>query len=467
MLYCHIITLFLFIGVNLYGCAFTKIFQNEDVSNLENQELTTNASPSPNYSLEKYPFPKNYNEAYRYRTNTPNAQVIQFLSNDSNESLRLSNPAQYLDNLSRMINSSTKDPFERVKMVYDATALLLDYDVEAVKQQHIPAQSWENILITRKTVCEGYAILFKKICDVLNIPCEKATGFAQGGLLPLTPQKELVPNHAWNIVKINNLWYTIDCTWGSSAADMLTQTQTRKYTTDWLFLNSEYFKYTHFPTDSNFQLVSPKLSEVQFKSLPRLDPIFFEKFKLLTPLKSENEVDNTFNLKLRKKDNTNIQVLFFDYESGKSIQNKTLLNQKDNTLSVTFNTPFPGTFLGVVTYNTEGISYKGCAFFFVQSKSASNAHYPVPLHSSAKDVEIISPLVELQADSTYNFKIKVSNKKYVLLYYNGKFTRMKSEGKGIFTQKLTIPHDAQSVVIEASDTEYGEYEGIAKYFIKQ
>ena len=460
----HIITYTIILGFILYGCTGTKNVQIEDTSTSESPKAPALAPTSS--SLEKYPFPKDYKEAYRYRTNTPSAQVVQFLNNATNDSLRLSNPTEYLDTLSRMINSSTNDPFEKVKMIYDATALLLEYDTELLKLPYIPAQKWEEILMSRKTVCAGYAILFKKICDLLNIPCEMVSGFAQGGLLPLSPNRDLTPNHAWNIVQIDNNWYTIDCTWGSSAADMLTQTQTRKYTTDWLFLNSEHFRYTHFPTDSNFQLTSTKFNEEQFKALPRIEPSFFDRLELLTPLKAINEVENSFKIKLKKKHQEDIQILFIDYASGETIQNRTLLKQNDNVISATFNAPYPGTFLGVVSYNTEGNNYRGCAFFFIQAKSASDVHYPVPLKTSAKDVEIISPLVELHADSTYDFKIKVSNKKYLLLYYNGKFTRMKSEGKGIFTQRLTIPHDTQSITIQASDTEYGQYEGIVKYIIR-
>ena len=452
------------LGFILYGCTGTKNVQNENISKTQSQE--SSAQTPIKYSLEKYPFPKDYKEAYRYRTNTPNLQVVHFLSDATNDSLRLSNPTEYLDNLSRMINTSTNDPFEKVKMIYDATALLLEYDTELLKLPYIPAQKWEDILISRKTVCAGYAILFKKICDLMNIPCEMVSGFAQGGLLPLSPNRDLTPNHAWNIVEINNLWYTIDCTWGSSFADMLTHSQTRKYNTDWLFLNSEHFKYTHFPTDSNFQLTTPKLSEEQFRESPRIEPNFFDRLELLTPLKAINEIENSFEIKLKKKSQEDIQVLFINYATGESIQNRTLLKQNDNVISVTFNTPFSGTFLGVISYNTEGKTYKGCAFFFIQAKSASKIQYPIPLKSSAKDVEIISPLVELQADSTYDFKIKVSNKKYMLLFYNGQFTRMKSQGNGIFTQKFTIPHDAKSIVIETSDSEYGKYEGIVKYLIE-
>ena len=464
MSYRHFIAYSFILGFILYGCGFTKNAQNENISKLESQEPS--AQPPISYSLEKYPFPKDYKEAYHYRTNTPSAQVVQFLNNATNDSLRLSNPTEYLDNLSRMIKSSTNDPFEKVKMVYDATALLLEYDTELVKLPYIPAQKWEEILISRKTVCEGYAILFKKICDLLDIPSEMVSGFAQGGLLPLTPNRDLTPNHAWNIVQINNLWYTIDCTWGSSTADMLTHAQTRKYTTDWLFLNSEHFRYTHFPTDSNYQLTSPKFNEEQFKALPRIDPNFFDRLELLTPLKAINDVENSFVIKYKKKLLEDIQVLFIDYSTGEAIQNRTLLKQTDNIFSVTFNTPSAGTFLGVITYNTDGITYRGCAFFFIQAQNASKVHYPIPLKSTAKDVEIISPLVELHADSTYDFKIKVSNKKYMLLFYNGQFTRMKSQGNGIFTQKFTIPHDAKSIIIETSDSEYGKYEGVVKYLIE-
>ena len=425
-----------------------------------------NTSIPTEYALEKYPFSKNYKEAYRYRTNVPNARIVDFINNMENETLRINNPAKYLETLCRLIQSSTRDPFEKVKMVYDATALLLDYDTEAVKLPFIPVQTWEQILVSRKTVCEGYADFFKKLCDMLNIPCEKVPGFAQGGLLPLTPNKDLTANHAWNIVQINNFWYNIDCTWGSSSADVLTQTQKKKYSTDWLFLNGDYFRYTHFPSDSNFQLASPKINEEQFKTLPRLEPSFFDRLKLLTPLKSVNDIESTFKIKLQKKDDTKIQILFYDYNSGYAVQNKTLQNQKDDTLSVTFNAPQAGTYLGTVMYNTEGNAYRGCAFFFVQAKNSNNIQYPVPLKSSAKDVEIISPLVALKADSSYDFKVKVSNKKYLIISCNGKITRMKSEGNGTFTQRFTIPYDAKSITISASDTEYGQYEGIVKYFIE-
>lgn len=418
------------------------------------------------YALEKYPFSKDYKDAYRYRTNVPNARIVEFINNVENDALRINNPARYLDALCRLIKSSTRDPFEKVKMVYDATALLLDYDTEALKLPFIPVQTWEQILVSRKTVCEGYADFFKKICDMLNIPCEKVPGFAQGGLLPLTPTKDLTANHAWNIVQINNFWYNIDCTWGSSSADVLTQTQKKKYSTDWLFLNGDYFRYTHFPSDSSFQLASPKISEEKFKTLPRLEPSFFDRLKLITPLKSVNDIESTFKIKLQKKDDTKIQILFYDYNSGYAVQNKTLQNQKDDTLSVTFNAPQAGTYLGTVMYNLEGNAYRGCAYFFVQAKNSNNIQYPVPLKSSAKDVEIISPLVALKADSSYDFKVKVSNKKYLIISCNGKITRMKSEGNGTFTQRFTIPNDAKSITISASDTEYGQYEGLVKYFIE-
>ena len=38
---------------------------------------TTRSSPTPTkYALEKYPFSSDYKEAYRYRTNVPNARIV-------------------------------------------------------------------------------------------------------------------------------------------------------------------------------------------------------------------------------------------------------------------------------------------------------------------------------------------------------------------------------------------------------
>lgn len=86
-------------------------------------------------------------------------------------------------------------------------------------------------------------------------------------------------------------------------------------------------------------------------------------------------------------------------------------------------------------HNVKDNAYSSIASFSISANKASNIQHPTYFHSSAKDIKIESPLVQLHADSTYEFKIKVSNKKYALLFCNGKKNRLKNQGNGFFSKK--------------------------------
>lgn len=419
-----------------------------------------------NDQIEKYPHPLDYKHAYGYRTGVPYAQVVGFVQNAQNDSLRVNDTESYVTNLVLMIDSVAKDDFEKVKMVYDALALLLDYDTESFINQSKISSEWNDVLVSKKAVCAGYAAAFKKLCDLLKIPCEIVQGYVRG-LTPISDDEVLKPNHAWNIVKIKGFWYNVDCTWGSSSFDSRISESVHRYTTDWLFLNGEYFGYTHFPMDSNYQLVASKVNQEKFKTLPRLDPAFFENVKSWTELNANNVVDSSFQLNLSFNKETNVALAVFDKETNRPLQDNVFLRRDNEGLHVEFQSPYPGEFLGVLMNNVKDGVYNGCAYFLIHTKKASSIHHPKYLQSSAKGVVIESPLVALHADSTYEFRVKVSNKKYVLLYCNGKKNRLNSLGDGYFAKRIKIPQDAKEVILEASDTEYGQYEGIAKYFIEK
>lgn len=454
-LYGHI----LFILFALSACAIT-----EKIPEIQNQESThsTNAINEP-ILLDKFPAPKDYDKAYSYRTNSPNQTIVSFINNSQNDSLRLQNPELYIQSLVSLIDS-TKDVFEKVKMVYDAVALLLEYDTEGRVSQNIGPQDWDNILISKKSVCEGYANLFKQICDLLKIPCEKVHGYARG-LYKTSLNEDTSPNHAWNIVKIQDEWYYIDCTWGSGA---LNQNKAQSgYNTDWLFVKGDYFVYTHFPTDSNYQLTQKKISLEEFKKTPRLDPIFFEKYSLVSSFFSVNNIDSSFSIELKKNLSANARIVFYDYESGSEIKEHSISKQNPEKISTTFHAPAPGLYLGVILYNVKDSLYNGCGYFLLNAHKASSTIYPTPMRSSAQNVEIISPLKELRSDSTYTFTVKVPNKKYVLLFCNGKKNRLKQIEKGVFSKQVKIPKNAEDIYMSVSNEEYGSYEAIAKFKIKK
>ena len=448
----------------LYACAPKQAVLND--GELVSQHIQANSSSvTDDSSIAKYPHPLDYKQAYGYRTGVPYEQVVGFIQNMQNDSLRINNTEEYVTKLVLMIDSVAKDDFEKVKMIYDALALLLDYDTESFINQSKISNEWNDVLVSKKTVCAGYAATFKKLCDLLKIPCEIVQGYARG-LTPVSDDEELVPNHAWNIVKIKDFWYNVDCTWGSSSFDSRTSESVHRYTTDWLFLNGAHFGYTHFPMDSNYQLVTSKVNQEKFKTLPRLDPAFFENVKSWTELNANNVVDSSFQLNLSFNKEANVVLVVFDKETNQPLQDNVFLRHDKNGLHIEFQSPYSGEFLGVLMNNVKDGAYNGCAYFLIHTKKASSIQYPKYLRSSARDVVIESPLVALYADSTYEFRVKISNKKYVLLYCNGKKNRLNSLGDGYFAKRIKIPQDAKDVILEVSDTEYGQYEGIAKYSIE-
>lgn len=93
--------------------------------------------------------------------------------------------------------------YGNVKLVHDYLIESIDYD------QSLALPNIYNLygaLVSKKSVCEGYAKAFKYLMDNMDIPCVIVSGKA-------TNSKGLTENHAWNYVQINNAWYAVDCTW--------------------------------------------------------------------------------------------------------------------------------------------------------------------------------------------------------------------------------------------------------------
>ncbi len=77
------------------------------------------------------------------------------------------------------------------------------------KYRHADEYDIRNLtgLYTAKTVCGGYAMILKELCDQVGIECMYVEGYC-GRKIPKIAQI----NHAWNIVKLHNKYYPIDIT---------------------------------------------------------------------------------------------------------------------------------------------------------------------------------------------------------------------------------------------------------------
>lgn len=83
-------------------------------------------------------------------------------------------------------------------------------------------EEWEQQLIKgvlkkKKGICSGYALLFKKLCDLNNIKCEVLDGYVKNK--PYQIGNSLSVTHAWNAVMIDSSWYYLDATWAAGGCE--------------------------------------------------------------------------------------------------------------------------------------------------------------------------------------------------------------------------------------------------------
>jgi len=160
------------------------------------------------------------------------------------------------------------------------------YSDEADKQlklQQIKDQVVDEMFSSRKSVCEGYAQSFKKVCDLLEIESVVIKGYARNstgeiGTIPTTS------NHAWNAVKIGLKWQLIDATW---AAGYAINDQWKKHFTEYYFhpKPSELLR-THYPDNVNWQLLKNPISKKAYANQPIIGQGFFSKnLQLVSPNK--------------------------------------------------------------------------------------------------------------------------------------------------------------------------------------
>ncbi|MBR4444650.1 MAG: Ig-like domain-containing protein [Solobacterium sp.] len=95
--------------------------------------------------------------------------------------------------------------YEKVKAVYNWMADNISYAMDYQTNPQDINHTAYGAIIRRVCVCQGYAVLFYRLMCSLGVDCRVISGIGNGG------------RHAWNIVKLGNLYYNLDVTWASTA----------------------------------------------------------------------------------------------------------------------------------------------------------------------------------------------------------------------------------------------------------
>ncbi|WP_178371832.1 transglutaminase domain-containing protein [Cnuella takakiae] len=114
----------------------------------------------------------------------------------------------------------------------------------------------ENVLAKREAVCDGYARLFKTLCQYAGIKAEVVTGYARG-----SSNRGFRSNHSWNAVMIENNWYLVDATWAAGYVGYFGDTFIRSYDNRYFLAAPQQFIEDHYPEDPFWTLL-PQLQQL-------------------------------------------------------------------------------------------------------------------------------------------------------------------------------------------------------------
>lgn len=117
-----------------------------------------------------------------------------------------------MDNKIQEILSTVSDDmndYEKEKAIHDYLVSHISYDLQNYLNHTIPIESFHpyGILVNGTGVCQGYAETFKVLMHFLDIDCIIVSGEGNE------------EGHAWNMVRLGDSWYQVDCTWDDPAPD--------------------------------------------------------------------------------------------------------------------------------------------------------------------------------------------------------------------------------------------------------
>lgn len=176
-----------------------------------------------------------------------------------------------IERLAAHLGKSAKDDREKARLIYRWITEHIAYDVEGVLAD---GASMEDVLRKRVASCESYADLFEQLGKQMGLEVAKVHGWAKGyGYVAGSKLEDRNSTHTWNAVKLDGQWRLVDCTWGSGV--IVDRKFVKQYRDHFFLPSPEQFLFTHFPADSQWQLVTPPISKEEFLQWPKVDlPLF-------------------------------------------------------------------------------------------------------------------------------------------------------------------------------------------------
>ncbi|MES1217835.1 MAG: transglutaminase domain-containing protein [Bacteroidota bacterium] len=142
----------------------------------------------------------------------------------------------------------------------------------------------DKILHKKKAVCQGYSMLFKKMCDIAGLRAETIPGYIRTEYYQVGTVGKL--DHAWNAIWVDSAYYLLDATWAAGGCaknddGKLLSFQKNFDNYYWLTPAGD-FDRNHYPKDNKSTLLS-NYTKDSFATNPYYLPSEIHNLKLIAP----------------------------------------------------------------------------------------------------------------------------------------------------------------------------------------
>jgi transglutaminase/protease-like cytokinesis protein 3 len=182
----------------------------------------------------------------------------------------------------RDLASTLTHPFlsetDKARAIFTWLHYNIVYDAHAFFTGSISPSTPESTLRSGRAVCEGYAGLFLALAEKAGLQAYTISGHGKGygyvALEPHAPTPSIDSNHSWNCVFVDEEWWLIDACWRAGYLEGTTYNQ--RFSPQWFMMTLSEFGRRHFPSDPQYQLLSPEesVSWPEYIGAPER-PLFF------------------------------------------------------------------------------------------------------------------------------------------------------------------------------------------------
>lgn len=191
-----------------------------------------------------------------------------------------------------------KNDREKARAIFRWIAENIDYDVAGARSGNFGSMKSEDLLKSRKSICEGYSDLFEALATEAGLTAVKVGGYGKGYSYRPGEKFSGPSNHAWDAVRINGSWYLVDSTWGAGYVDDQGKF-VREFDGHYFMTPPSEFVYDHLPEDAGWQLLDKPVSKSDFEQLVHVKSRFFRYgLKISGPTQATFEAKGEANVSL-------------------------------------------------------------------------------------------------------------------------------------------------------------------------